>query len=107
MVDLARQTVNHPWQVRYIEMMPFADATAFQTGLMVTAAETRTRIKQVLGQLVPANSGKLDGEAYTFHLPGASGSIGFIYFITAPFCEYCNRARLTADGKLCMCLLRE
>jgi len=87
--------------------MPFAGATEFQIGQMVTAAETHARIEQALGPLVPVNSGKLDGEASTFHLPGASGTIGFIYSISAPFCEYCNRARLTADGKLRTCLLRE
>ena len=27
--------------------------------------------------------------------------------MTAPFCEFCNRARLTADGRLRLCLLRE
>ena len=106
-VELAHLSVNHPWQVRFIEMMPFAGATEFQIGQMVTAAETHARIEQALGPLVPVNSGKLDGEASTFHLPGASGTIGFIYSISAPFCEYCNRARLTADGKLRMCLLRE
>ena len=51
--------------------------------------------------------GKLDGEAQVFHIPGAQGDIGFISSVTQPFCSACTRARLTADGKLRLCLLRE
>lgn len=106
-VDLARLTVEHPWQVRFIEMMPFAGATDLQTGQLVTAQETRGRIEQVFGPLTPANGGKLDGEARLFRIPGAPGDIGFISPVTAPFCADCTRARLTANGVLRMCLLRE
>jgi cyclic pyranopterin phosphate synthase len=49
----------------------------------------------------------LDGEARLFHIPGALGDIGFISSVTQPFCASCNRARLTADGRLRLCLLRE
>jgi len=106
-VDLARLTIDHPWQVRFIEMMPFAGVTEFQQGEMVTAAETQRRIEQALGSLLPANGVELDGEAQVFHIPGAQGDIGFISSITAPFCASCTRARLTSDGLLRTCLLRE
>lgn len=106
-VDLARLTLEHPWQVRFIEMMPFAGATDLQTGQMVTAAEMLERIEQALGPLAPANGGKLDGEARLFHIPGAQGDLGFISSVSAPFCASCTRARLTADGLLRTCLLRE
>ena len=42
-----------------------------------------------------------------FQLDGAPGKIGFISSISQPFCASCNRARLTADGRLRLCLLRE
>ena len=42
-----------------------------------------------------------------FRIPGARGEIGMISSVTVPFCAACNRARLTADGVLRMCLLRE
>jgi len=106
-VDLARLTLDHPWQVRFIEMMPFGAHAGFQTGKLVTAAETHRRIEQVLGPLAPVNREGLDGEARLFRLPGAQSTVGFIYSITEPFCDSCNRARLTADGILRMCLLRE
>jgi cyclic pyranopterin phosphate synthase len=106
-VDLARLTLDHPWQVRFIEMMPFAGATDLQINQVVTAQETQARIEAVLGPLRTVNNGKLDGEARLFHLPGALGDIGFISSVTQPFCASCNRARLTADGRLRLCLLRE
>ncbi len=105
--DLARLTFEHDWQIRFIEMMPFAGVTDMQTGNVITAAQIKTRIESECGPLEISNGGKLDGEARVFHLPGARGDVGFISSVTAPFCESCNRARLTADGRLRLCLLRE
>src|SRR5579859_6308286 len=44
--DLAGLTVNHPWQMRYIEMMPFGDVADFQQKQVVTDAEIRAKIEQ-------------------------------------------------------------
>ncbi|OGO30015.1 MAG: cyclic pyranopterin phosphate synthase MoaA [Chloroflexi bacterium RBG_16_54_18] len=106
-IDLARLTLDHPWQVRFIEMMPFAGATELQQQQMVTAVEMQTRIQAALGTMQLANDGQLDGEARLFRLPGAAGDLGFISSVTQPFCAACTRARLTADGRLRLCLLRE
>jgi len=106
-VDLAALTLTHPWQVRYIEMMPFAGATDLQQSQVVKADEMMARIEGALGALEPVNGGELDGEARLFRLPGAPGELGFISSVSLPFCASCTRARLTADGKLRLCLLRE
>ncbi len=106
-VDLARLTIEHPWQVRFIEMMPFAGATDLQLTQVVTANQIQERIEATFGKLEVANEGRLDGEARLFHIPGAQGDIGFISSVTQPFCSACTRARLTADGRLRLCLLRE
>jgi cyclic pyranopterin phosphate synthase len=106
-IDLAQLTLEHPWQVRFIEMMPFAGATDFQLNQAVQAGEIHERISTAFGQLEVANDGKLDGEARLFRLPNALGDIGFISTVTEPFCASCTRARLTADGRLRLCLLRE
>jgi cyclic pyranopterin phosphate synthase len=105
--DLARLTLKYPWQVRFIEMMPFAGATDLQMGQVITTAEMKDRIETIHGPLETANNGELDGEARIYRLPGALGDIGFISSVTAPFCALCTRARLTADGRLRLCLLRE
>src|SRR5512136_1955620 len=57
-VELARLTHEHPWQVRFIEMMPFAGATDFQRSLIVTADELKSRLEASLGGLEPVNGGK-------------------------------------------------
>jgi cyclic pyranopterin phosphate synthase len=106
-IELARLTRDHAWQVRFIEMMPFAGATEFQRSLVVTAEELIARLEPALGRLEPVDSGKLDGEARLYRLPEGRGDIGFISTISQPFCASCTRARLTADGRLRLCLLRE
>ena len=88
-------------------MMPFAGATELQLRQMVTAEEILERIRHEVGPLEVANEGKLDGEARIYRLAGAQGEIGFISSVTEPFCAACTRARLTADGRLRLCLLRE
>ena len=104
---MAALTLENPWQVRFIEMMPFGGATDLQRQQVVTAEEMRGQIEAELGPLTAGNNGKLDGEARIFRLPNAKGELGFISSVTAPFCAACTRARLTADGKLRLCLLRD
>lgn len=106
-VELACLTLDHPWQVRFIEMMPFGGATDLQLKQAVKSDEIRSRIETALGPLELINGGQLDGEAQLYRLPGAGGDVGFISTITNPFCASCTRARLTADGRLRLCLLRE
>jgi cyclic pyranopterin phosphate synthase len=106
-VDLARLTLFQPWQVRFIEMMPFGDVSDFQQAGVVSEEELRATISEALGPLTLENEGKLDGEARLFRLEEGAGSIGFISSVTQPFCAGCSRARLTADGRLRLCLLRE
>jgi cyclic pyranopterin phosphate synthase len=107
MVELARLTMERPWQVRFIEMMPFGGNNDFQMSQLVTAAEMYVHVESHLGPLEPVNGGDLDGEARIFRLPDARGDIGFISSVTTPFCHSCTRARLTPDGRLRLCLLRE
>jgi cyclic pyranopterin phosphate synthase len=106
-VDLARLTLEHAWQVRFIEMMPFGGATQLQVGQVVKTAEMMEHIQSILGPLQLVNDGELDGEARVYCLAGAAGEVGFISSVTVPFCAACSRARLTADGKLRLCLLRD
>ncbi|HTX90448.1 MAG TPA: GTP 3',8-cyclase MoaA, partial [Anaerolineales bacterium] len=81
--------------------------TDLQVGQRVTGAEVQAGIEKVFGPLETANGGELDGEARMFHIPGAQGEVGFISSVSVPFCASCARARLTADGLLRTCLLRE
>jgi cyclic pyranopterin phosphate synthase len=60
-----------------------------------------------LGKMEPFKLDKGNGPAKYFRFPGAKGTVGFITPVTEHFCYQCNRLRLTADGKLRLCLLRE
>lgn len=106
-VELARLTQDKAWQVRFIEMMPFGEVAGFQQAGVVSEVELRQTIADALGPLTPLDDGRLDGEAKLYQLSGAKGTLGFISSVTQPFCASCNRARLTADGRLRLCLLRE
>jgi GTP 3',8-cyclase len=105
--DLAMLTLEHPWQVRFIEMMPFGEVAQFAKDGVVSQGEIAARITERLGPLEPVDGGRLDGEARLFQLRGAKAAIGFISTITNPFCSTCSRVRLTADGKPRLCLLRD
>jgi cyclic pyranopterin phosphate synthase len=106
-VDLARLTLFQPWQIRFIEMMPFGDVSDFQLAGIVSQDELLETIGQALGTPQIVDDGRLDGEAQLFRLDEGIGTLGFISSVTKPFCASCNRARLTADGRLRLCLLRE
>ncbi|MCS6848825.1 MAG: GTP 3',8-cyclase MoaA [Anaerolineae bacterium] len=106
-VPLARLTLEREWQFRFIEVMPFADVAEFQQASIVPTHEMMARIEAELGLLIEENGGRLDGEAKVYRLPGARGTVGFISPVTAPFCASCNRVRLTADGTLRLCLLKD
>jgi cyclic pyranopterin phosphate synthase len=64
-------------------------------------------IAAVLGPLHEIPGHNPADPARPYRLEGAKGTLGFISSVTNPFCAGCNRVRLTADGKLRLCLLRD
>ena len=105
-VDLARLTLHQPWQVRFIEMMPFGEVSDFQQTNVVTFKEMREKVESAFGPLEEASYDFID-PSRPFRIAGAVGTLGFISSVTEPFCEGCGRVRLTPDGKLRLCLLRD
>ncbi len=106
-VSLAAVTRERAWQVRFIEMMPFGGATEFQRSNVVSSQEAIQLIENEYGTLEVVDGGRLDGEARVFRLPNGRGTVGFISTVSQPFCSTCTRVRLTADGRLRLCLLHE
>ena len=104
-LDFARKSISDGWHVRYIEEMPLTGEENARK--MVPIAEIMGIIEQNLGTMEPYGPPQGRGPAKYYQLPGASGTIGFIAPVTHSFCENCNRFRLTADGKLRPCLLRD
>jgi GTP 3',8-cyclase len=105
-VDLARLTLEHDWDMRFIEVMPLGSIADFQMDSVVPVAEMKLRIESAFGVLEPVD---WDGHnpARPYRLRGGRGTIGFISSVTEPFCAGCDRMRLSADGRLRLCLLRD
>lgn len=106
---LARLTLENPWHVRFIEVMPIGNAQDWGEGFpapserYVSVHEMRAHLSTF--NLEPATSPQGNGPARTYHIPGALGTIGFISPLGEHFCQNCNRLRLTSDGKLRSCLV--
>ena len=103
-VDFARLTLDHPWHIRFIELMPVGDMREVTWGHVVPAAEVLDRIT-ALGTISPVDApDRSNGPATYYRLEDAAGSVGVISPMTHTYCGSCNRVRLTADGRLRTCL---
>lgn len=97
--DWARET---GYQVRFIEYMPLDAQHAWERAKVVPAA----RILETIHAVHPLTAdGPTSEPATTYRFSdGAPGRIGVIPSVTEPFCDTCNRLRLTAEGQLRNCL---
>jgi GTP 3',8-cyclase len=107
--DLARLTLDRPWHVRFIELMPLGsgDEARLSVTHFVSNVDTRARIEAALGALEPVAARSASDESENFRVPGAPGVVGFISPVSKPYCGGCNRMRLTADGRFHLCLLHD
>jgi GTP 3',8-cyclase len=103
--DLAALTIDRPWQWRFLEIMPLEGVGDVHDEGLITSEQTQARLEARFGPLQPVETDAAD-PARLWRIPGAAGTIGFISPVSEPFCAACNRVRLTADGKLRLCLLR-
>ena len=101
-VDFARLGREHDYQVRFIEFMPLDAQGEWSRQAVVPGAEIRARIHAVL-PLAPASTNGTE-PATVHRFADGRGSIGIIASVTEPFCDHCNRIRITADGQLRTCL---
>jgi cyclic pyranopterin phosphate synthase len=103
--DFARLTVDHPWHVRFIELMPVGEMEELTFEHVVPSDEVLSRVEAALGPLERTDGpARGNGPAQYWRVPGAAGSIGVITPMTHTYCARCNRVRLTADGRLRTCL---
>lgn len=100
--DFVRMTLAEPnLHVRFIEFMPFK-GNQWDMSKIVSYADLLGSISQEF-EFLPV-AGELHDTARRFQVNGGAGTFGIIGTVTHPFCEGCNRIRLTADGKLKNCL---
>jgi cyclic pyranopterin phosphate synthase len=104
-VDFARLTLEHPWHIRFIELMPVGEMETLTDEHVVPSDEVLRRITETFGRLEPIDGPtRGNGPAAYSRIAGARGSIGVITPMTHTYCGSCNRVRLTADGRLRTCL---
>lgn len=95
--DFLALTMEHPWEVRFIELMPMGPCAAWPKERFLPVTEVLRRFPQ-LEEIEP------NGVARRYRLPGAMGTVGLIAPVSHEFCGECRRIRVTADGRLKGCL---
>ncbi len=100
--DLLLLAKDRPVDVRFIELMPIGDAAASES---VSNEALLERILEKYPDAAPDTKIHGNGPAEYLHIPGFSGSVGFISAMHGKFCGSCNRIRLTSTGliKTCLC----
>jgi cyclic pyranopterin phosphate synthase len=88
--------------MRFIEFMPLDADRHWARELVVPAAEVKRRI-EARHELVPIAHERSE-TARKYRFADGRGEIGLVAPVTQPFCGFCSRIRLTADGKLRTCL---
>lgn len=101
--DLAALTLDHPYEVRFLEYMPIGQVTPWQWKAQYVSNEEVLDGLRARFELVPIEAAETS-TAQVFQIPGARGRLGVINPISHKFCAGCNRLRLTANGALVPCL---
>ena len=102
-VDFARLARETGYEVRFIEYMPLDAQDEWSADGVVPGREILARVQEVF-PLVPDTDDEPEPATPYRFADGAPGRIGVIPSVTEPFCDSCNRLRLTADGQLRACL---
>lgn len=105
-VPLLRYCLDHDYQLRFIEQMPLDAQRCWSRSEMISADETL----RVLGNtfhlsIAPQPRGSAPAEE--FLVDGGPGKVGIVGSVSRPFCQACNRTRLTADGQVRNCLFSQ
>ena len=103
-IDFIKLTKDLPVSIRFIEFMPF-DGNKWDLSKMVSYAEVMAYVNESFSEAelerlqdAPNDTSK------NYKIKGYKGSFAIISSVTNPFCDSCNRLRLTANGQLKNCL---
>jgi cyclic pyranopterin phosphate synthase len=103
--EFARLTLERDLEVRFIEYMAMNKESLVSDDRYIPMADIIDIIEKnnELIMIPPPMFGS--GAAKIYKIKGAMGTLGFVSAVSQPFCNSCNRLRLTSDGKLRSCLL--
>jgi cyclic pyranopterin phosphate synthase len=100
-LELLDWCLERGYELRFIEQMPLDPQHAWDRAVMVTAEEILEQLS-ARHTLTPAERGSAPAEVW--FVDGGPARVGVVGSVTRPFCESCDRIRLTADGQLRNCL---
>jgi len=103
-VPLARFAREQDLELRFIEFMPLDAEQNWQDEHVLSGDEIRARLEAAIGPLTPASRPDPTQPAMDYRFADGVGRIGFINSVSEPFCDLCNRMRITAEGQLRNCL---
>jgi cyclic pyranopterin phosphate synthase len=101
-LSFASLTFEHNYHVRFIEFMPASCNGLWKKDKFVSSDEILKKVRGLGSLDLLKFRGK--GPSRNFRLKGAAGVIGIISPLSEHFCGFCNRLRLTANGKIRPCL---
>ncbi len=97
--NLAKITLKHNVDVRFIELMPIGQCAEYSENHLLKANDVLDILKDLKIGVQDAHA-----PAKYYKFDGAKGRVGLITPMSCNFCSECNRIRITADGKLKPCL---
>lgn len=103
-VPLANFAREKQLELRFIEFMPLDAEQNWDASQVLTGEKIRATIEQEVGLLTPVERTDPSQPAVDYAYQDGTGRVGFINPISNPFCESCNRLRITAEGKIRNCL---
>lgn len=92
--------------ISYIEEMPLGEISEHQRAETYCSSDDVRGLISQRYELLPTTE-KTDGPSRYFRIPGLKTKVGFISPHSHNFCASCNRVRVTAEGRLLLCLGNE
>jgi cyclic pyranopterin phosphate synthase len=104
-VPMARYFRGRDVALRFIEYMDVGSTNGWRMNEVLPSAEVIARVGEVfeLERIAVSTVGET-AERWRYCASGVAGEIGTISSVTRAFCRDCNRARLSTEGKLFLCL---
>lgn len=102
-ISLIEMGRSDGFEVRFIEFMPLDSDQAWERDKVLFGHEIVDFIREKY-ELIPIDNSLEIGPASEYKFADGKGKIGIITAVSNPFCDHCNRIRMTADGKLRTCL---
>ncbi len=104
LAEFARQ---HRLELRFIEFMPLDADASWSDEQVLTGCEIRRRIESKFGPLIAVPRTDPSQPAVDYQYGDGAGRVGFIEPVSQPFCDHCNRLRLTAEGQFRNCIFSQ